>query len=511
MSNSKTIAKNTLFLYFRMFLIMGVTLYTSRVVLQQLGVSDYGIYSLVGGVVTMLGFFNAAMSSATQRYLSFDIGKGDDVKLQKTFSATLTIHFFIAIFVLVLAETLGLWYVNYKMVFPEDRLYAVNMVYQFSVLTFLFNIVQVPYNALIIARERMQVYAYVSVLEAILKLGIVFFLVFGNDKLILYSILTFVVAFIIRLIYQIYCKNQFKESEYRYEYDKEYYKELLAYSGWNLFGNFAAVARGQGVNMVLNLFFGTVVNAAYGMAMQVQGAVQLFVNNFQMAVNPQIIKTYASGDFYKMKNLVFQSSKFSFFLLLFLLVPLLLHTDFLLITWLGEVPKTTALFVKLMLLSILIDSISGSLMIAVQATGKVKWYQIILGTLIFMNLPISYFVLKIGGEGYYVFLVLILITLLTLIFRMFFLKSILNFEILDFLRSVVLRVFYVSIIIILICVLLNDVIYDLNNGMTIIRFGNCLFIEVLFLVFIILLIGTNKKEKRFIGNLVIVYKKKWIK
>ncbi|MGL4583180.1 MAG: oligosaccharide flippase family protein, partial [Flavobacterium sp.] len=344
MSNTKTIAKNTLFLYFRMFLIMGVTLYTSRVVLQQLGISDYGIYSLVGGIVAMLGFFNAAMSSATQRYLSFDIGKGDEQKLRKTFSATLTIHILIAVLALILAETIGLWYINYKMVFPDDRLYAVNVVYQFSILTFLLAIVQVPYNALIIARERMKVYAYVSILEAGLKLAIVFILILGEDKLILYSILIFVVAFVIRMIYQLYCQRQFKESKYRFEYDKEYFGELLAYSGWNLFGNFAAVARGQGVNMVLNLFFGTVVNAAYGITMQIQGAVQMFVTNFQMAVNPQIIKSFASGDKERMFNLVFQSSKFSYFLILLIVGPLVFNIDFILELWLGEVPQATNVF-----------------------------------------------------------------------------------------------------------------------------------------------------------------------
>src|SRR5690606_24249295 len=267
-------------------LVMGVSLYTSRIILQQLGISDFGIYTLVGGIVAMFSFFNSAMSSATQRYLSYYIGKEDECKLKKTFSATLTIHFGIALLFFILAETLGLWYVNYKMVFPADKTYEVNVVYQFSILTFLLNIIQVPYNALIIARERMKIYAYMSVLEALLKLSTVFYLMWlSTNKLISYAILLFVVSFIIRIFYQIYCRREFQESKYIFFYDKCFFIELVSYSGWNLFGNIAAVAKGQGVNIVLNLFYGTVVNAAYGISNQLVSAVNMFVVNLQMAFN----------------------------------------------------------------------------------------------------------------------------------------------------------------------------------------------------------------------------------
>ncbi|MEC4086892.1 MATE family efflux transporter [Myroides odoratimimus] len=503
MSNSKTIAKNTLFLYFRMFLIMGVSLYTSRVVLQQLGVSDYGIYSLVGGIVAMLGFFNAAMSSATQRYLSFDIGRGDEVRLQKTFSSTLTIHFLIAILALILAETLGLWYINYKMVFPEDRLYAINVVYQFTVLTFLFNIIQVPYNALIIARERMQVYAYVSIIEAILKLGIVFLLVLGNDKLILYSILTFVVAFVIRLVYQLYCQKQFKESKYRFEYDKDYYKELLAYSGWNLFGNFAAVARGQGVNMVLNLFFGTVVNAAYGITMQVQGAVQMFVTNFQMAVNPQIIKTYASGDKDKMFNLILQSSKFSYFLILLLIGPLFFNMDYILAIWLGKVPDSTTIFSQLVLIMVLIDSLSGALMTAIQATGEIKFYQIIVGTLVFLNLPISYLLLEdFNYPSESVFIIGILLSIITLFFRIFFIEKKVHLKSFDFIIRVIIPC--------ALCTLISSLLffYIKMNVIDIYQLFFNVGIYLIICLISIFIFGVNKSEKYMIRQFVLFKFKK---
>lgn len=289
-----------------MFLIMGVTLYSSRVILGALGVSDYGIYNVVGGIVAMMSFLNSAMAGATQRYLSFDIGKGDINSLQKTFSATLSVHFLIAFIVFFLGETIGLWYINYKMVFPPERSIAVNIVFQFSLLTLFLDIIQVPYNALILARERMNVYAYVSILEAGLKLVVAFSLLwFGVDKLILYSILTFCLVFIIRNIYKYYCKRNFPESKYKFEYNKSYFVELISFSGWNLFGTMSLVAKNQGVNMILNLFFGTMINASYGIAMQVQGAVNQFVSNFQTALNPQIIQNYAGGNKEKSVSLMF--------------------------------------------------------------------------------------------------------------------------------------------------------------------------------------------------------------
>ncbi|MDF2476028.1 MAG: hypothetical protein K0S24_1511 [Sphingobacterium sp.] len=440
MSESKRIVRNTLFLYIRMLLITGITLYTSRIVLKELGVSDYGIYNLVGGFVAMLGFFNSAMSSATQRYLSFDIGKGDMKQLRKTFSTTLTIHILIAIIGVVLAETLGLWYINTKMVFPFERLYAVNVVYQFSVLTFLLNIIQVPYNALIIARERMNMYAYVSILEAILRLSIVFFLVyFGTDKLIVYSILTFSLAFIIRMIYQIYCRKEFAESKYKFQYDKEYFKELISFSGWNLFGNIAFLAKGQGVNVILNLFYGTVVNAAYGITNQVFSAVNMFVSNFQLALNPQIVKNYSQGNLKQSHYLIVQGSKFSFFLMLIIIPPILLNTDYILHLWLANPPEYTMFFVQLCLINVLIDCLSGSLMIGAEASGKIKWYQIIVGTLVFMNLPISYLTLKLGGAAYNVFVISIAISLISLQFRLYFLKKVISFNIKEYYRKVLFR------------------------------------------------------------------------
>ncbi|PJR03868.1 oligosaccharide flippase family protein [Avrilella dinanensis] len=500
MSESKRIVKNTMFLYIRMFLLMGVTLYTSRIVLRELGVSDYGIYSVVGGFVTLLGVLSGAMSSATQRYLSFSIGKGDFVQLKKTFSITLTIHIGIAVLGLLLAETLGLWYVNYKMVFPDDRVFAVNMVYQFSILTFLLKIIQVPYNALIIARERMNMYAYVSILEAVLRLAIVFMLVyFGSDKLITYAILTFSIAFIIRMIYQIYCHREFAESRYKFQYDKKYYKELISYSGWNFLGNIAFFGKNQGINIVLNLFFGTVVNAAYGVTNQVYGAVNLFVSNFQLALNPQIIQNYSQGNLKQVHYLISQGSKFSFFLMLIIVTPILLNTDYILHLWLNNPPEYTVDFLQLCLVNILIECLSGTLLTGAQATGKMKRYQLIVGSLVFLNLPLSYLMLKLGFEPYSTYVIAIIISLLSLQFRLFFLKREMEFDVREYYFRVLSKVAVLgSFVAAIIFGLQNYWDYELNIWTFIVE---SIFVMGL-LVLMIIIVGITKNERKLILQLI---------
>jgi len=483
-----------------MLLVMGVSLFTSRIVLKELGVSDYGVYSLVGGIVAMFGFFNAAMSSATQRYLSFDIGKGDVAQLRKTFSAVLTIHAGIAVLVLILAESIGLWYVNYKMVFPPERSFAVNVVYQFSVAASLLAIIQVPYNALIIARERMNVYAYVSILEVSLKLIIVFLLMyFGSDKLITYAILTFGVSLIIRIIYQVYCRKQFVESHYRFEYDKAYYKELVAYSSWNLFGNIAAVARSQGNNVVLNLFFGVVANAAYGITVIVQGAISSFITNFQVAVNPQITKDFAKGELKSMEKLINQASKFSFLMALLLVSPVLLNLDFILKTWLVNPPQYAIEMISVCLLCLLVDTLSGPLMTGIQATGKIKTYQLVVGFLVFVNLPISYlfFRLKIADSPDLIYKVWLGISIISLFFRLYYIKKALSFNVSVFLKEVLAKVVLVAVF----SLILNytfDIIFKEKN-LLIVGLETLIYLSLLvgFIYFLVL----NNNEKQFVLQL----------
>lgn len=477
---------------------MLVSLYTSRVILNALGVEDFGIYNVVGGVVSMFAFFNSAMSSATQRFLSYEIGKGDFEQLRKTFNATQVIHIGIAVFIFILAETIGLWFVKTYLVIPAERIEAAIWVYHFSVLTFMVSIVQVPYNATIIAHERMNVYAYVSILEVSLKLLIVFLLVsISFDKLKLYGVLYFGIVFIIAAIYRVYTRRNFEETKFEVVKDKNLYKTLINYSGWNLFGNIASVAKGQGVNILINLFFGPALNAARGISTQVQGAINSFVSNFQMAVKPQIIKSYATGDTNYMTTLIIRSSKFSFYLLFILSLPIILEVDQILQLWLKIVPEYAAIFTVLVLVVILIDSVSGPLMTSVQATGKIKTYQAVVGSLQLLILPISYIFLKIGYSPEVTLYINILISLIALLFRMFFLKRLINFPVFEFLKEVIFK----STIIVVVSICL-PLFIRINLDMTIIRLLIIVFLSFIWSGMIIYIIGLNKHEKKFILQLL---------
>ncbi|WP_289115742.1 hypothetical protein [uncultured Psychrobacter sp.] len=444
----KRMAKNAGMLYFRMLLTMAVTLYTSRVILQTLGIEDYGIYNVVAGFVTMLGFLNSAMSSATQRFLAFELGKPGDKDVPGIFSMSMNIHILIALFVLILGETLGIWFVKTQMTIPIDRMYAAQWVFHLSLLSFVVTIISVPYNALIIAHERMKIFAWVSILDVILKLFIVFMLSwYGMDKLIIYSILSFAVVFIITLIYRVYCKNQFLESQFRLYWDKNLFRVMLSYTGWNLWGNMAVVMSGQGINVLLNIFFGPTVNAARAIAMQVSGALNSFVYNLQVAINPQIIKSYAAEDMTYMHQLVCYGAKYNFFLLFFLAMPVMINTDLILKVWLGLVPEYTSIFVKLIIINILIDCISAPLMTAAQASGKIKIYQSVVGGLLLLNLPFSYLLLKMGYEPYIVIYVGIVLSLFAFIARLLIVRKLVSLPVAEYLREVVGRGMLVTILV----------------------------------------------------------------
>lgn len=428
-------------LYIRMLLTMAVSLYTSRIILNTLGVEDFGIYNVVGGFVTMFGFLNSAMASATQRFLSFEIGKKDFKQLGNVFSMSVNIHLLIAFIILILAETIGLWFLNTQLTIPPERLIAAKWVYQFSILALIVNMLSVPYNAAIIAHERMNIFAWVSIIEVSLKLLIVFMLQwFGFDKLKLYAILVFSVSLFIRMIYGIYCSRNFKESRFRIYWDKQLFKTLASYAGWNLWGNIAAVIMGQGINVVLNIFFGPVVNAARGIAFQVRAAMNSFVQNFQMAMNPQIIKSYASGDHKYMHQLIFQGAKYSFFLLFMLSLPVLLETEYILKLWLKTVPEYTVIFTRLVLINILIDSISGPLMTAAQATGKIKLYQGVVGGLLILNLPISYLFLHWGYPPQITLWISIGISIIAFLSRLAIVSPLVKLSIKGYLQEVILRI-----------------------------------------------------------------------
>lgn len=442
----KRMAKNAGMLYFRMLLTMAVALYTSRVILQTLGVEDYGIYNVVAGFVTMLGFLNSAMSSATQRFLAFELGKSDTKDIRGIFSMSINIHVLIALFVFMLGETVGLWFVRTQLTIPIDRMIAAEWVFHLALLSFMITIISVPYNALIIAHERMKVFAWVSILDVTLKLLIVFMLSwFGMDKLVLYGLLSLSVVFVIAMVYRVYCKNKFAESKFRLYWDRRLFNTMLSYTGWNLWGNIAAVMSAQGINVLLNMFFGPTVNAARAIAMQVSSALNSFVQNLQVAINPQIIKSYAAKDMFYMHSLACYGAKYNFFVLLLLSMPVLINTDIILQVWLGKVPEYTSIFVQLIIINILVDCISAPLMTSAQATGKIRLYQTLVGGLLLLNLPFSYVILKMGYEPYAVIYVSITLSIFALIARLSILKTLISLPIVRYLKDVVGRGLLISI------------------------------------------------------------------
>ena len=450
-SNNKRIAKNTIFLYFRMMFIILVSLYTSRVVLNTLGIDDYGIYNVVGGFVSMFGFLNTAMSAATQRYITFSLGNGDKDELNIVFSNCVLTHALICAIVFVFAETVGLWFLYNKMVIPPDRLSTAFWVFQCSIFSTIILIMSVPYNADIVAHEKMSAFAYISIAEVSLKLLIVYILgVGGLDKLLLYAVLLMVVQGTIQTLYRIYCRKHFEESKLRFIWDGKLFKEMLSFAGWNLWGGVSTMLTTHGINLLLNLFFGPAVNAARGVAVQVQNAVSQFAHSFQMAINPQITKTYAQGQLDEMHKLVFRSSRFTFMLLLILSLPIFVETEYILTIWLKIVPEWTVPFLRLMLCIIIVDAAANPFMVSVAATGKVKFYQSVIGCVMIMIVPVAYIALKLGGDPTIVFVVHLIFALITFVIRLFIVRPMIKFRISDYLKECISRIFIITLLSVLI-------------------------------------------------------------
>lgn len=444
---NRRIAKNTFLLYVRMLFTMAVSLYTSRVVLNVLGVEDYGLYNVVGGFVAMFSFFNGAMAAATQRYLNFELGRGDASRLLQVFCTSVNIHAIISFLVLLLSETVGLWFVYTYLNIPADRFSAALWVYQASVLSSIVMVMSIPYNAAIIAHERMGAFAYISVLEVVLKLLIVYLLVvYDIDKLKLYAVLMLLVQVLICLIYCRYGNKHFTETRYRLVWNGSLFKEMTGFAGWSLFGNIAAVAFTQGLNVLLNMFFGPAINAARGIAVQVQNAIKGFCVNFQTALNPQITKSYASGDMDYMYGLVFTSSKFSYYLLLLLSMPVILETQVILQWWLGIEPDHTVAFVRLILVISMVDSLANPLIQAASATGRIRKYQSVVGTMLIMILPISYLALKFGSSPEGVFVVQLLVFCIALFARLWMLRSLVGLSLRAYCLKAVLPMACVTLV-----------------------------------------------------------------
>lgn len=445
--NSKRIAKNTLLLYIRLIFTMAVGLFTSRVILATLGIEDYGIYNVVAGFVLMFSFFTGSLGAAISRFLTYELGKGESDKLQWIFSTSVNVQLLLSMAILVLAEAIGVWFVNNKLNIPADRLYAANWTFQCAILSFIFNLISVPYNAAIIAHERMSAFAYISILEVTLKLAIVYALYISPiDKLITYSILFAFIGLVIRLVYGVYCKKHFAECHYKPVIDKSMLKEITGFAGWNLLGSGAYLFNTQGINIAMNLFFGVTVNAARGIATQVEGVVRQFVTNFTTALNPQITKSYAAGNMEYMYTLVCRGAKYSYFLMLIFAVPFMFDADIILKLWLDNVPEYTSIFLRLTMIGTLCDILGNSTANACWATGKVKKYYLLVGSIGSLVFFISYGLFAYGFPAYTSYVVFIVIYLILIFVKLYIIKGLIDFPVTMFYKETLLKILPVTFI-----------------------------------------------------------------
>ena len=446
-NNNKRIAKNTMMLYIRMILVMGITLFTSRIILDALGEENYGIYNVVGGVVAMFGFFSSTLASSCQRYFSYYIGKDDKKELSKVFRLNMSVFILLALVVLFIAETIGLWFINTKLNIEESRIFAMNCVYQCSLLSFFCSIVLVPYNALIISYEKMSAFAYISIVEVLLKLLLAILLTYLLfDKLILYAVMMLFCQVIITLYYYIYCQRNIAESKYAFYWEKDRFKEILSYSGWHLIGALSVIVKNQGVNILINTFYNPIVNAGRAIAFQVTTATDSLSNNFFVAAKPQIYKYYAQKDYEELHKLILRSSKVCFLLILIIAIPLLINTSAILSLWLKNVPSYAILFTQLALINAVIDSMNGPAIASALATANIKKFELITGSLMILNLPVSYIVLKMGAIPEMTIIVSIVISLVTIIVRAFILKELIHLSVIEYIQKTFLPLMFVGII-----------------------------------------------------------------
>lgn len=439
--NNKRIAKNTLLLYVRMLFTMAVSLFTSRVILNTLGVEDYGINNVVGGIVTMFSVLSGSLSSSISRFITFELGKGNIERLKTIFSTGVNIQLGMSVSIIIIAEAVGIWFLNTKMNIPTDRMVAANWVFQCAILTFVLNLLSVPYNAAIIAHEKMSAFAYISVVEVSLKLIIVYMLMISPfDRLETYAVLLLLVGAVIRFIYGYYCKRHFEECTYHFVFDKPVLKEMTGFAGWNFLGNGAYMLNTQGVNILMNLYFGVAVNAARGIATQVDAALKQFVNNFTTAVNPQITKSYAQGDLDYMHKLVCRSAKFSAFLMMFFAVPIILETNTILTIWLKTVPDYAVIFLQWIIISSFMDTVlANSLVTSMFATGKIKRYQIIVTTVGCLVFPLSWIAFKLGFEPQVGYILYFIIYTILLFVRLYLLKDMVKLPVMMYIREVLYK------------------------------------------------------------------------
>ena len=446
LSSKTTIAKNTVLLYIRTLIVLFISLWTSRVILQSLGAEDFGIFNAIGGLVTMFSILTGSMSHAISRFITFEIGTGDFDKLKRVFSASMIVQIaFIGVIVLV-AETVGLWFLNTKMTIPSTRLTAANWVFQFTLITFCFNLLSIPYKSELIAHEHMKTYAHISVVENVLRLAIAFMIYISPfDRLVFYSALMTLLAIGIRVFYQLYCRHNFFECRgFKWKVEKELIFEMGKFAGWNMFGSAAVTFRTQGISIILNMFFGPLLNAAYGIANQVNSAVMSFTHDFTTAFTPSITKAYAENKIEYVKSLVLQGARFSYFLLLLFVLPILFETETILTIWLKNVPDHSVQFVRLILIFSLVEILSQTIIRAVLATGDIKRYQIIIGLVALSTIPIAYVFLRLGFDPESTMIVAIAVAIAALLIRMLIIRPMIGLSFWDFTRQVLIRVLIVT-------------------------------------------------------------------
>jgi len=493
--NKSRIAKNTAALYFRMLLTMLITLYATSVVLNVLGETDYGVYSLVAGIVTLFSFLSATMATASQRFFAVELGVENHTKLKQIFSINVLIFIIIAVVIFILTETLGLWYLKTKAVIPADRMNAAAWVFHFAILTFTVSIITTPYLAIITAREKLHVYAYLGILEVALKLAILFVLIYlPGDKLKLYAVLLFFIQILISAAYITYSTVKFPECKLKYYWNSAMFKEVLSFAGWNITGSLATVARSQGITLLLNLFFGVLINAARGVAVQVYSALSQFSLSFFTAVRPQIIKSHSvdpedkSGE---MMKLIFQSSKFCYYLVLILSIPVLIETEAILSIWLrNTVPDYTVIFTRLIIINAIIESLANPFVAALHATGRIKMYQIVTSSIILLTLPVSYLFLKLGFPPQSTMYILVVLTAIAQLSRVYFMKNMLKMNVLNYVKHVILPISGVTLLAFILPLLCY---YSFSASF--LRIAGVAAMTVISSIFIIYYIGLTKLER----------------
>lgn len=437
-SSNKRIAKNTLFLYIRMAFVLIVSLYTTRVVLRVLGVDDYGVFNVVCGFVSMFGFLNTSMSNAIQRFYNYEIGKNGGKELTSVYNCSLLIQVLLAIAIIILVESFGLWYLNNKLVIASDRLPAARLIFQFAIIQMLFLVIQIPYSAAIMAFEKMDYYALVSIIDVIIKLGVVLILPYiPFDKLIFYGLFLVLISLTNFLLYFVYAKRHFEQIKWRGEISKKRLVSILSFSGWNIMGSFAYVVKNQGSAVVLNRFFGTVLNAAYGVANQVMAAIKQFSTNIIISFRPQLVQSYAEGNYTRTKNLMFSMSKITYLLMLALSLPLIIEMKYVLGLWLGEIPQYTTSLTILAIISMLLSNFNTPVVQVVHAVGKMKKFQIITSLIICSIVPLAWLAFRMGGNPCYIFYVTIGVVCINQIACLVVLHSMFNYSYRDYLSQVI--------------------------------------------------------------------------